>query len=131
MRLGSQTSGANCSTDLIIQWASTPTYSGANETDIIYQRNVNVPAGFTGVTWCEDSVTTIRCDQHYVAFLSATPDWDIACHESGHAMGLTHGQHAWPALVNTAAWLECMRTPFPPGSWQVGALNTTNLNGVY
>ena len=118
-------------TDLHILWDLSPTYSGANETDIVYQTRADVPAGLLGITWCDDAISTRRCDQHYVAFRTNVPGWDLACHETGHAVGLVHGTQSWPALIDNAALLECMRNPLAPGVSTVGAVNIGNINGFY
>lgn len=97
-------------TVLSISRDSTPSYSGGAETDIIYQQG-SLQSPFIGYTWCNDAVSDTRCDQHYVRFLHATPSTKLACHESGHAVGLTHGQDASPRVGNGDNSLYCMQTP--------------------
>jgi hypothetical protein len=97
-------------TVLSISRDGTPSYSGGAETDIIYQQG-SLQSPFIGYTWCNDAVSDTRCDQHYVRFLHATPSTKLACHESGHAVGLTHGQDAAPRTGNGDDTLHCMQTP--------------------
>jgi hypothetical protein len=79
-------------TDLTVVFATSPTYTGSAETDIIYQRSSAVGAN-SGVTWCNDAVSSTQCDQHYVAFGDVNPSEGLACHETGHAaMALTLGR---------------------------------------
>lgn len=86
-------------------------YSGTGETDIIYQKG-NIVGEDDGTTWCDDAVTWEVCDQHYVRFQSGqTPTDGLACHETGHAVGLTHGYDASPRLSMTDPVLGCMKKP--------------------
>ena len=90
-------------TDLNVSYPATASYSGSAETDIIYQRNDGaVEAGKDGITWCNDAVSDTRCDQHYVAFDLATAPRALTCHETGHAVGLTHGRNANPVIDSRA-----------------------------
>lgn len=51
----------------------------------------------------------------YIDDVASTSDWAYAkaltCHESGHSIGLTHGDSAYPAVSRTHPDLACMRTP--------------------
>jgi hypothetical protein len=86
-------------------------YSGAAETDIIYQEG-HVQGEYDGVAWCNSAATWQVCDQHYVRFQDGqTPTDGLACHETGHAVGLTHGSVASPSVGNTNGLLGCMKTP--------------------
>jgi hypothetical protein len=114
-------------TDLTVSYPGSPSYTGSNETDIIYRRG-SVPSGADGVAWCDDAVSSVKCDQHYVQFRYATPGEALACHETGHAVGLTHGGNASPRLSNTDGRLGCMRTPVSGG---LGAQNVEMINGTY
>jgi len=115
-------------TDLVVIFASTPSYSGSAETDIIYQQG-SVPGTDIGLTWCNDAVTSTKCDQHYNRFDSASPGTAIACHETGHAVGLTHGQQASPQLSNEDTSLQCMRKSAPTSN--LGTHNTGMINVTY
>jgi hypothetical protein len=116
-------------TDLNVSYPSTPSYSGDAETDIIYQQRGDVPSNLDGIAWCNDAVTSVRCDQHYNAFRSSSPGRAISCHETGHAVGLTHGANASPAISQTDPSLACMQTPTPTGD--LGAHNTNSINATY
>lgn len=126
----------NNNSDLNVNYPSTAEYSGPNETDIIYQTGT-VAEGNLGQTWCDDNEGawpiggTDMCDQHYVRFSSTNPDVVTACHESGHAVGLTHGQEAAPQLANADTRLGCMVTP--RNTWQrvLGYNNVDNINETY
>ena len=108
-------------------------YSGDAETDIIYEVH-DVPGALLGITWCDDSITQIgdnrRCDQHYVAFPANYPSLNTACHETGHAVGLTHGVDAYPSLSNHDDRLRCMTTG-PIEFDTVGADNKEQIKGQY
>lgn len=129
-------------TDLTFYWEGSPVYNAPDalpsvegETDIIYERQSFMPAGFQGMTWCQDAHLPLGpinrfCDQNYVAFRSATPGTDIACHETGHAMGLTHGQQAAPAQSNLEPSFRCMRN-FVAGDDFVGPYNQQQINSKY
>jgi len=117
-------------TSLTVSYPTTPEYTGSAETDVIYQTNPGrVPTGATGVTWCDNAVSYYQCDQHYVAFRSASPGADLACHETGHAVGLTHGSEASPVLSNGDTRLGCMATPV--FSRWLGGSNAEEINGTY
>ena len=120
-------------TDLTLTYhtADTVMYSGSAETDIIYQVNSSVPSGLDGITWCNNAVTTTKCDQHYVAFDSnAVVTNGMSCHETGHAIGLTHGAEASPSLGDMTASLECMATPVASGE-PLGSHNAYWVNNTY
>lgn len=51
-------------TDLNVYWTSSPSYSGGAETDVIYQVSTSGFSGnVIGQTWCDDAVSSTRCDQ--------------------------------------------------------------------
>lgn len=118
-------------TDLNVTYHSSPSYSGTSETDIIYQHNPDrVPAGADGVAWCDGVGSNFNeCDQHYVAFRSGSPSRGLACHETGHAVGLTHGADASPRVSQTNSNLQCMTTPVQ--TIYVGAHNVAQVNATY
>jgi len=137
---GNLSSGANIrwtldgswnTTDLNVTYHSSPSYSGTSETDIIYQYNPSrVPSGADGVAWCDGVGSNFtECDQHYVAFRSSNPSRGLACHETGHAVGLTHGANASPAVSQTNTHLQCMTTPVQ--TVYVGAHNVAQVNATY
>jgi hypothetical protein len=116
-------------TDLTVIPENPPSYTGGSETDVIYQVNGTLPPTTNARTWCNDAVNTLQCDQHYVAFRSNTYAVNnaIACHETGHATGLTHGQEAAPPVSQSDPLLGCMAVPSPYtlGSHNVGQINAT------
>ncbi|MDW6063997.1 hypothetical protein SAZ11_46160 [Streptomyces sp. FXJ1.4098] len=119
-------------TDLARHYDSSPTFSGDAETDIIYQEgSTNIGSSSDGVTWCNDAVDARRCDQQYIRIRGNgyyTPG--LSCHETGHAVGLTHGQQADPKLNQTDSRLGCLQTPVSYGTG-LGANNRENINGAY
>lgn len=105
-------------------------------TDIIFQSRNSLPGGAIGVAWCaessnDDVFNLYDCEQHIVAFSTATPWQSLICHEVGHAVGLMHGAQCSPALSQIAGDLGCMRTPDNPGVTFLGSLNINNINSVY
>jgi hypothetical protein len=101
-------------TALSMRYQPNPKFSGSGETDIIFQQGV-LPTGVLGRTWCNDAIEGTReCDQTYVRFDSHTPIAYAICHETGHAVGLTHGAQANPVQPNDTGVFFCMRAPLPP-----------------
>ena len=127
--------------DLTIVYHSTPVLSGSAETDTVYAILENDPTfelGTLGRAWCEDKdgITT-RCDQHYVEYngtlLAGRSDielWQIACHETGHTFGLTHGSDASPSVSDQHADFRCMKTE-PVNDHLVGPENSAVINANY
>lgn len=127
-------------TDLVLAYDSTPVFSGSGETDIIFQESENdgapLPSGAAGATWCNDAVNgqLYECDQTYVRVRS--PDWyrrhggSVACHETGHAVGLVHGNDASPRVDPGDRRLGCMvnEDEFPS---DLGAASTHIINLHY
>jgi len=128
--IGSTLTQSYTTTDLNVDFPGSASYSGGAETDIIYQyKPSSVPSGYDGWTWCNDAVGALSCDQHYAAFQSASPTWPLACHETGHAVGLTHGQDASPRVSNGDNGLACLTTPVE--THLLGSHNTGQINGAY
>lgn len=139
---GSLTSGSKASvrvalgrydtTDLNTNEVSTAVYGGSAETDIIYGQN---PGGLSGTTigraWCNDAVSSYRCDQHYVRFRYDDIVSALACHETGHTVGLTHGKEASPKLAQSDTRLNCMVTPLVNSLKYLGGNNADNINSTY
>jgi hypothetical protein len=118
-------------TDLAITFVRDPVYTGPGETDIIYQQNTP-PNESDGFAWCNDALDDRRCDQHYNVFRSSTPSKGLACHESGHAVGLTHGVDAAPQRENDDPSFGCMQTPVPiSNTGQLGTHNRASINATY
>lgn len=124
-------SGQYNPTDLNASEQTPIVYTGTAETDIVFQ--VGDPGtGLNGITWCNDAVTNVICDQHYVRIVAARvlATSSTPCHETGHAVGLTHGLQASPTVPNENVNLECMRTPGTTVT-TLGAHNVAQINGAY
>jgi len=107
------------------------TYSGDYETDIVYTHH-SFGGTTIGATWCEDSVNGSKCDQWYVAFKDTLEaDMNLACHESGHALGLLHGNDASPAVPLTDSRLGCMVWPADFLSRSLGSYTVREINNAY
>jgi hypothetical protein len=100
-------------TDLTVSFDSTPAFSGSDETDIVYEESAaGVSASAEGVTFCNDASTTIKCDQQYIRIRpGGNFERGLVCHETGHAVGLLHGDKASPKKSKTDENLGCMETP--------------------
>jgi hypothetical protein len=119
-------------TDLVVKIQSKGVYAGSAETDIIYKSKTLAKTKI-GVAWCDDAATTKKCDQHYVAFNKNHSEIgpinkSDACHETGHAVGLTHGPNASPALGLHDDRLGCMSYN---DVYRLGANNKENINATY
>jgi hypothetical protein len=121
-------------TDLTIHYDSSPVFSGDAETDVVYQEgSTGLGDGVVGMTWCNDAVNGeyYECDQTYIRIRGAGPmsDARVVCHETGHAVGLTHGSEAYPVVARSDSQLGCLRTPLEAitsgtlGSNQVREIN--------
>lgn len=71
-----------------------------------------------------------QCDQHYVAFDVETVPRILACHETGHAVGLTHGRDANPEVSSSASSLSCMQDPLGTDAY-IGSHNAAQVNSTY
>ncbi|MEW9555823.1 hypothetical protein [Nonomuraea sp. NPDC050783] len=118
-------------TDLKVKFVRKPVYTGDAETDVIYKKPEKFPAGVVALTWCDNRVDELKCDQHYVLLKGATPSKELACHETGHAVGLTHGNRAYPAVSNEDSRLGCLRTPPRVGVQTLGGHNRRMINKTY
>jgi hypothetical protein len=119
---------------LAIHRDDTPTFSGSGETDIVYQEG-GVPTNFAGYTICDDPIEgTRKCDQAYIRIEGAgVYSLGTVCHETGHAVGLTHGNMAGTTsqtFLNTDSRLACMINPAPVNA-VLGSNNRTNIDAVY
>jgi hypothetical protein len=120
---------------LSVSYPSSPVYSGSGETDIIYQEG-SMPSGsnIVGSTWCDDPVDgqLYSCDQQYVRFLSTyNVHRSLACHETGHAVGLLHGPDAYPMVSDSDDELGCMQRPDAAVDSGVNAyLGSTNVHWI-
>lgn len=120
---------------LSVSYPSSPVYSGGGETDIIYQQGSIPYSGTVGITWCNDAVdgSAFKCDQTYIRFTTDTyyEHRALTCHETGHAVGLTHGADAYPYASNTDSRLGCMVTPYNVDAYTLGANNVNEIDQVY
>jgi hypothetical protein len=118
-------------------------YSGSqtSNTDIYYEY-ASLPFPTLGTARCMDPVNSLRCNQHRVRYdsdqacsSSCSDNFlrSIACHESGHSVGLTHGDQASPTVSNLDADLGCLRTPLRRSSpyYALGGHNAGQINGEY
>ncbi|MFG6198202.1 hypothetical protein [Nonomuraea sp. JJY05] len=120
-------------TDLAFHYDSSPVFSGGAETDIIYQEGSNgIPSSADGTTWCNASGGDgVDCDQQYIRIRGNGHYTNtLTCHETGHAVGLQHGDVSSPRLSKTDSRLGCLQTPVPPGA-TLGANNRDNINATY
>jgi hypothetical protein len=117
-------------TDLSVSRQDPPSYSGGAETDIIYRLGV-LDKGVSGWTYCDDPNGAWSCDQQYVVFGNDFWAQHITCHESGHAVGLTHGADGSPKLPQTHPSLACMKTYDNYNANGLGAHNVSQINGEY
>lgn len=119
-------------TDLDVSYDSTPSYTGSAETDVIYQSSSVIPPQLVGITWCNSAASYLRCDQEYVRTLAGNPSHNLICHESGHAVGLTHGDDADPYQDPHSPVLGCMRNPENYiTSPTLGSHNVSEINATY
>jgi hypothetical protein len=120
---------------LAVSYTTSPVYSGAGETDIIYQQGSMPAAGVIGITWCNDDVDTeiYKCDQTYIRFTTSSTyeHRALTCHETGHAVGLTHGAQAYPVTNNSSSKLGCMVTPYDVDAYTLGSNNVAEINETY
>lgn len=116
-----------------IIYASSPVTTGGGETDIMYQEDsAQIPSSLDGMTWCDDAVdtSTVACDQHYVRIRgNGAYTRGLVCHETGHAIGLLHGDLSVPAVSNVDSRLGCMTTPVQ--SDFLGENNVTHIHETY
>lgn len=120
-------------TDMDVAWAATASYSGDSETDVIYQRvPVDGLAGDAiGIAWCDDESSEDKCDQHYVVFEDKYTVPNTICHETGHAVGLTHGHEASPRLNQLDSRLHCMQAVAGYNEILGNDINVPNINSSY
>ncbi|MET9246168.1 hypothetical protein [Nonomuraea sp. NPDC003709] len=120
-------------TALAFHYDSSPVFEGSGETDIIYQEgSTGLPDSVAGRTWCNaDGDRPYNCDQQYIRIRGAGAyHYARVCHETGHAVGLQHGDNASPRLSKTDSRLGCLVTP-STGHNDLGANNRENINGAY
>jgi len=105
-------------------------YSGPAETDIIY-RVGRTPGNAVGTTFCNNAASERRCDQHYVTFREQ-PEQPVACHETGHSVGLLHPTEAVPRRdENNPAFFCMVNNPVFPSETFLGPHNAELINDTY
>ncbi|MFB7935424.1 hypothetical protein ACFC4C_40670 [Streptomyces sp. NPDC056039] len=118
-------------TDLAFSYDSTPSWSGDSETDIYYSEG-NVPGSAWGTAFCNAvAPRAYRCDQQYVRIEGGgkyTPG--VACHETGHAVGLLHGDRSYPRVGMQDNRLGCMKKTVDFDQ-PLGSNQKRNINIVY
>jgi hypothetical protein len=116
-----------------------PVFEGDTETDVIYVGTVfpGEDENNLGLTYCDDAVGgTDKCDQEYVWINTDNPGLDavfegVICHETGHAVGLTHGDDADPSQDPASTFLNgCMATPTLDNTL-LGGQNVDQIDGAY
>lgn len=120
-------------THLTLIYDDTPVFSGAGETDIIYQEgSAGISSDADGVYWCNArGNVAFLCDQGYVRIRGGGHyNPGLICHETGHAVGLTHGNNADPWVGQQDSRLACMKKSVGSGT-PLGPNNKTNINFWY
>ncbi|MEU6244569.1 hypothetical protein [Streptomyces sp. NPDC047024] len=117
-------------THLSIHYDSSPSWSGSAETDIYYSEAA-VPGNDEGFTYCnDDSPGNYKCDQQYIRIQPGYYTPGLSCHETGHAVGLTHGDLAYPRVGMQDSVMGCMKKSVDYGQ-TLGSNNKNNINIVY
>jgi hypothetical protein len=122
-------------TDLTFTYDSTPSFSGDAETDIVYQEGT-LPDGYDGYTWCNDAIgfyTSYKCDQHYIRIRGAGVYTEgIVCHETGHAVGLVHGEDTTSGYGNQdSTHMGCMVKSGVSATATIRSGQVADINDVY
>lgn len=125
-------------------------YAGYNSTDVEF-----FPAsghlGVTDVVWrlepiagdvigqyrCLTNATGWRCEHAHILFDPGAAEdladqWlrALACHETGHSIGLTHAPDGIPFYGPQSGVIRCMATPLLPDSY-IGPHNVMHISANY
>ncbi len=115
-------------------------YTGSSETDIVFRELSSLPSGAIGFVFCDDAVSSTRCDQHYAQFdaedvaVSGFNNVDarkLACHEAGHSVGLLHAGLADPPTAADDSDIACMKQGYSNVDALLGAFNRGQIDGEY
>jgi hypothetical protein len=91
----------------------------------------DLPDSLDGATWCNDAADNRRCDQQYIRIRGAGHySKGLSCHETGHAVGLVHGDQASPPKNNGDEKLGCLENPVGSGEG-LQENNRENINATY
>ena len=110
-----------------------------NSVDVFYA-TADLPGDAVGRYQCVYPVpnNTYRCNHGHVTFDGAMGETlsdyqlkSVACHETGHSVGLTHGQDAYPVMANSNDVLACLQTPLAQVVPTLGTHNTQHINANY
>ncbi len=118
-------------TVLTLKHENPPVYTGGAETDQVFRILAALPPTTAARTVCDDPINSAKCDQFFVNF--ANDYWShqprVVCHEIGHGLGFTHGEHAYPPKANNDNTLECMSSasnnPYVVGPHMRPQINST------
>lgn len=120
-------------TDLSVSRQNPVVHRGSAETDVVvYFRSNGLPPTAGGLTWCNNAVTSRKCDQHHV-WLRPSRVGSVkgtTCHEVGHSVGLTHGQDAEPIVDEEHPSQGCMKSP-SGSTTTLGSHNVRMINATY
>lgn len=118
--------------------------SNTSLTDVVYTMDDNLESiGAWALYDCYDPVNSSRCDWAQVYFDNSQM-WSnrsnadllrkVACHETGHSVGLVHGidssNSTGGSASNTAPWLGCMMRGWP-AEVGLGSTNAAQINDYY
>lgn len=125
--------GSFDTTALNFSYHQYPTYSASPRTDIIYQMGSATRPEVIAQTWCRAAAGGYKCDQQGVRYFYGVGavDRKVACHETGHAVGLMHGSMADPKVADMHSELKCMRTGISHNMEYLGEVNATQINAQY
>ncbi len=109
-------------------------YSDGHRTDLNNQYAIGAmpDPGYIGyhdcVYWV--SLSRTRCDHGHIRYknndlANTTYEWALACHETGHSVGLRHQGTLSQSTV------RCMYNPVPSTDPYVGTHNVAHINGLY
>jgi hypothetical protein len=90
-----------------------------------------------GETYCNEAISSARCGQTYIRYADTFAiDFNLVCHETGHAVGLLHGNQSegtpWNTPVsNQDPTMGCMVKNEVSSLNYLTTLETSEINAVY